>query len=43
MILKVIDSTGKLRVPADVQVRGLDTDTGEQAYNVWGMTRKGDL
>ncbi|MGE4336448.1 MAG: ammonium transporter [Pigmentiphaga sp.] len=43
VILKVIDSTGKLRVSDEIQERGLDTVTGERAYNLWGMNNKGDF
>jgi len=43
VILKVIDSTGRLRVPDEIQERGLDTATGERAYNLWGMNNKGDF
>lgn len=41
IILKVIDSTGKLRVPDEIQIKGLDNaTTGEHAYNLWGMNDK---
>ena len=38
IILKIIDSAGKLRVPEEIQVAGLDTADGEHAYNLWGMS-----
>lgn len=37
LILKIIDSTGKLRVSDEAQLAGLDTATGESAYSLWGM------
>ncbi len=39
IILKVLDSLGILRVPEDVQERGLDTMYGERAFNLWDMDR----
>ncbi len=43
VILMVIDRTGKLRVPDAIQEEGLDTATGEHAYNLWGMNNKSNF
>ncbi|MCX5581161.1 ammonium transporter [Kaistia terrae] len=41
IILKVLDMTGKMRVPEDEQINGLDEAmVGERAYNLWNMDRK---
>jgi len=41
VILKVLDSLGRLRVPTAIQEAGLDQPIfGESAYNLWNMDRK---
>lgn len=40
VILKVMDGMGVLRVPAEIQEKGLDTPFyGERAFNLWNMDR----
>ncbi|MBR0648582.1 ammonium transporter [Roseomonas terrae] len=41
ILLKILDAVGTLRVPEDIQERGLDDSLiGEHAYNLWNMDRK---
>jgi Amt family ammonium transporter len=41
ILLKILDAMGTLRVPEDIQERGLDDSLiGEHAYNLWNMDRK---
>jgi Amt family ammonium transporter len=43
LLLRCLDKTGNLRVPAEVQEEGLDNYLcGEQAFNLWNMKAKED-